>query len=180
YKTDPERLRNDARTGIISPNSNEQYELQRHKNLDEKKSGGTFGLGTTTLECIKTEFALDVIGTLLGAGNHSICIEYNYSYWLRLNWSCESEKDYFVKNKTLSLSSAHPQLLAFDNYNRALDPMFFKISATYDSVYTISKDMYDNLDHLILKTEKESFTIKRSALSFDILLPDSICNTVSK
>jgi hypothetical protein len=178
YQTDPERLRNDARTGIIPPNATEQYELHHHQNLDAMKLSSTFGLGTIQLSCKKSEFGLDVIGTLIGHANHSYCVEYNYIYWLRLNWSCESEKDSFVRKKILNLAATRPQMQAFDKYKKTLDPLAFKINASYDSVYTITKEMYDNLDHIVLKTNNQSFTLKRSAMSLVVLVPGNICDDV--
>jgi hypothetical protein len=153
-------------------------ERQNYQNLDLIKSNNTFGLSTTILGCKKSEFFLDVIGTLIGHANYSQCVEYNYSYWLRLNWSCESEKDSFVRKKTLNLAASRPRLIAFDKYNKTLDPLYFTINTSYDSVYTITKNMYDNLDYMILKTEKQSFKVNRSAMSLVILIPDAVCDDV--
>lgn len=176
YQTDPERIRNDARQPLIPSDTSTQANVYSEDNLKSAQRDGSYGLSLQELRCKKTEIAFDLIGTLIGHPDYNRCVEYEYSYWLKLNWACESEKDHFIKNKTLALTSQRPQLKVLNAYNKELEPLPFTITTKYETIYNINRKTYENLDRVVFKAGNQSLEVKRSALSFTILIPDSICN----
>lgn len=179
-KVDLNRLRGDAKTALV-PYEDTPDDI-RYKNTDSQQTDNLpYGIGKSEVACTQKDQSGNIIGIFIGV-DLSYCEKMSYLYWMKLHWTCESEKDHFVKNKTLSFLARKPEVSVLNSDEQLLEePFFLKTDTNYESYHKIKNSTFDSLDHLSIKLGNNFFRISRKALHRTIIIPDFICmNTESK
>ncbi|MBY0554671.1 hypothetical protein K2P97_09085 [bacterium] len=179
-KIDLNRLRGDAKKALV-PYEDTPDDI-RYKNTDSQQTNYLpYGIGKSEVACVQKDQSGNIIGIFIGV-DLSYCKKFSYLYWLKLQWSCESEKDHFVKNKTLNFLARKPEISVFNSEEQSLETPFFLLTNTnFESYHKIKASTFDSLNHLSIRIGNNVFRVSREALHRTIIIPDFICsNTESK
>lgn len=185
YRADIGRIRNNAGQSLVG--YEEEFKAKAHSEhqtiSNTKKS--LYGLNRIQLGCQRKEAnyvgavlfgAIDAADGQVNLDDYTYCAEYNFTNWLKLNWSCPGEETSFIKTKiTQVLKKSGGVILLLNDEGVVLQKILILVDQNYDSMDSVPDKVYEKAKRLRVELNQDYLVIERNNWSRAVVLTEKMC-----
>lgn len=177
----------DIKSGIVRPShAYETKAAQSTENVADFKKNSPYGISKLQLNCTRSETDWGALAATLPlqmalqtnlSDSYSICKRYEYTYWLKLNWACESENTGFIKNKTVQAVKNGVDLFLLDADGNQLQKLQLKMNSNYESFDILEDTVFNKFARLKVSAGSDLAWFDKTALTKTLFLPRAACKS---